>query len=1177
MRKSIWSATGRTLPTTAPAGAPDPSPPQDPSDGFSRGRGPLQRRGTGTGGPAGCKSGSKTPAEHSTTSTSIGGTEDSGTTLGLMAVLSRTVAAVFAACVFVILMPVEMLDRMAARTNPRQGEAEEVAHYWRRAEKWIAGKGPAPLPPWQPPPATEPTTKSESQDDVERGAEEMKPLMPNDKSEERRMTAMEARPAGSWRQKRDQERTEGRCQDTLRPASRDSAAISPEAPTRSRKRSSTHWQGRRRREEAFPCLTTMNLASIPTTWSASSRRPKRARWQRPKEVLPVIMETTDGMSSDQQTHSVHPQPPQRNGLERKVSVKQARRHRKKKAPTLMSSWTPCMTILFTFLMISCSFLMATADDGINQVKYNPMDVTDVEVKVYDCSIPDNGTVHAIDLTETGKCAQQNLEEKFAEPEFVNVTQIMIDLPVPVDVYRCHTVLNKRLNWHGMHSHIYHTEHYIIDQPIYLDKAYCQQAIIDRIIVCGPRHCGGRGSHRLRIPYGRQVTKHWVSRGSFNKLNAYPESFVRDNFQDANDNVTSLIDINKEVVYAIEHSYFTVTLEKLTGSVDLLTNVLTVGSLNVQLEYDLTWVNHAKYGVLAWDKITSNCKNTIGIVGKNKAVVRKLNKVKDGDHSYAGAMVIIEDHEEGRASGMLLTNEQHHCLSATHTCLKSNVPRLLACIGDDEVQEVDPIEKRAVPNALRMELAAGLTYVHLVTKIDAAETAARLWASMCLVFETLAHYARTSLLDRDNYYNLQGMSLGSDKPLNITQQSVVRGSVAFLANCTQKIGLMLATDRCTHQVAVLLKNGNETESRLTFADAVTRQIVASASVSECSSTLPVMHQVDGIWHCFSPEHEICPDWLIPSKLVPNLGRNRGIMLDNVRPIKLTLTEKQKRQVERVTGEQRLGPVIRDRLVGTVITNSEFSQESGYGAALHLGMPLTIEDVGRLTGLVSGQMFFLFKFFGQLYLNVFGVLMVISLLQFAFNSGCRLVLLWKANNWRIGPYLIKAIFAAIFSSAILPALILKEVGAAVNKRLEEDAQRIIPDQNYEECRFEQEVLDEQVAVLREYISENASAENRDRLAEVFKHADRIERRRQKRKEELRKRTKSYKELTDDVKKEHNEIIDAAQQPPPYNPTFQAKRVKKSKPSIKWSGKDFPKHGDKEGEEERDRNEESGEEEE
>ena len=302
-----------------------------------------------------------------------------------------------------------------------------------------------------------------------------------------------------------------------------------------------------------------------------------------------------------------------------------------------------------------------------------------------------------------------------------------------------------------------------------------------------------------------------------------------------------------------------------------------------------------------------------------------------------------------------------------------------------------------------------------------------------------------------------------------------------------------------------------------------------------------------------------------------------MLDNVRPIKLTLTEKQVKQVERVTGEQQLGPVIRDRMVSNVIVNSEFSKDSGYGTALHLGMPLTLEDVGRLTGLVSGQMFFLFKFFGQLYLNVFGVLMVISLLQFMFNSGCRLVLLWKANDWRIGPYLIKAIFAAIFSSAILPALILKEVGKAVNKRLKEDSEKIIPDQNYEECKFEQRITNEEVAVLRDYISERASVEDRDRLAEVFKHADRVERLRQKRRKELRQRTKSYKELTDDVKKEHDVILDDAQQPPPYNPSFPAKGVKKPKPSITWSGEDFPKHGDKEGEEERDRKEESGEEEE
>ena len=109
----------------------------------------------------------------------------------------------------------------------------------------------------------------------------------------------------------------------------------------------------------------------------------------------------------------------------------------------------------TFLMMMSISLMAAstlADDGANSVTYDPKDVTEVRVQVFDCDVPANHTVQAIDLTEAGKCHTENVEEKFDEPEEVDVTQVMVDLPVSVKVYRCSLVLNKYLDWQIGRAH-----------------------------------------------------------------------------------------------------------------------------------------------------------------------------------------------------------------------------------------------------------------------------------------------------------------------------------------------------------------------------------------------------------------------------------------------------------------------------------------------------------------------------------------------------------------------------------------------------------------------------------------------------------------------------------------------------------------------------------------------------
>ena len=94
--------------------------------------------------------------------------------------------------------------------------------------------------------------------------------------------------------------------------------------------------------------------------------------------------------------------------------------------------------------------------------------------------------------------------------------------------------------------------------------------------------------------------------------------------------------------------------------------------------------------------------------------------------------------------------------------------------------------------------------------------------------------------------------------------------------------------------------------------------------------------------------------------------------------LTITPKQLETIRVVCESNEYGDVILTNVVNNALANT-IGVNGGEATGIHFGMPLSKLDIEFLMGSVAGQMFFLFKTFGQFYLHVFAVMILISLCQ------------------------------------------------------------------------------------------------------------------------------------------------------------------------------------------------------
>ena len=753
-----------------------------------------------------------------------------------------------------------------------------------------------------------------------------------------------------------------------------------------------------------------------------------------------------------------------------------------------------MTTLLMAMTISTSIIdpAEAAANGkeylLENREYNPGAIPNITFTAYDCTVSPDGIYSAIDLGKIGTC--KDINHDYEEPtNDTKITMVQTNVPMNINVTGCKMTLNKRVTWHGMSGHIYKSHRFIRDKAIFVPREACLGMLEHRAFVCPSELCLGRPSPLVRIPEDKPGQVTWNTYGSWQDLSAYPESFVPEG--------------HNSLVYAMEEATLDIELTKYTGYVDFSTDILTIPSLNRRLDHDLTYAQFHDIGLLAWKKIRYQCNSTLSRISTNNATIYRLkpeSQEKGADHPLTGAMVIVRDSKEDRSSGMIIKKGRHPCLTQ---CFKTNVRDLLLCIGD--VEGVDDVAERPATSATRINMQAMSTLLYMTNKLDRYELGARMSASTCDLDSRTIGQDLASLLNTRNPYALHGIQLSRQgKRMNLTQAITVRGSVGYLHNCTATAARLVPVSNCTQQIPCEVVDRVTGKPKLAFADPINFHLLDYPTVVACTSGMPVQYHINGARYCHDPEHRSCPAGTEPNVLKPTVSAGTGGILsgDFDGLTGLTITPDQLERIRQVHKTTEHGDVVLTGIVKTVSGNT-LGIAGGEPVGIHLGMPLTRIDIEHLTGSVAGQMFFLFRLLGQFYLHLFGIMIVVSICQYIFNSGYRLYFVWKHNDKRFGLYLLKAFFAVLFSSAVLPGLILVAVGKAVRDRLDEDRQNLISDPDYaaykDRVAFTERSIDNIRALMIEQFQGDRDSEEYKGLIQSLYPAEQLKKLRKRQLEE------------------------------------------------------------------------------
>ena len=712
-----------------------------------------------------------------------------------------------------------------------------------------------------------------------------------------------------------------------------------------------------------------------------------------------------------------------------------------------------LALLFLTVMSSSTRADVKTEYSLEKREYNPRSMPNITFTVYDCTRSPDNVYSGIDLGQIDEC--KDIRHDYEEPTHdTEITLIQSNVPQLVKVARCKLTISKNLAFSGMHGHIYRTTDYVVDKSLYVDRETCFTLVKYRTFTCPTEVCRGRPSHQFKVPLNKTKVVTWYTYGGYDEDSwPIPETFVPEG--------------QTQPVYAIETATLKVTLDEYIGEVDFSNDVLTVPALNKRMDHDLTFSPQDDNGLLVWRKAKYRCNETLSKISTNNATIYKLKKDRlapGADHELSGAMVIIQNKEEDHSSGIVIQPGYHGCLGQCH---RTNVKDLVACVGT--VNGVDDISTRPATSATRINMQAMATLLYMTNRLDMYELSERMHASMCELDRRTIAQDYASILNSRNPYALHGMELAkSGKAVNRTQAITIRGIVGYLHNCTAQVARLVQVSNCTQQIPCEIIDHVTGKPRLAFADPVNFHLLDYPSVIKCTPGLPVQYRINDVYYCHGPEHRSCPSGTSPTVIRPSVGSGAGGILngDIDGMTGLTITPEQLETIREVHENNEHGDVVLTNVVQNVMANT-MNLRGGEPEGIHLGMPLTKLDIDFLTGTVAGQMFFLFRIFGQFYLHVFGIMILLSLAQYIFNSCYRIYYVWIHNEKRIGWYLLKAFLAVLFSSAVLPGLILVAVTKAVRERLDEDKKNVIADPDYtvyrERVAFNERSLDS----LRDFI--------------------------------------------------------------------------------------------------------------
>ena len=801
---------------------------------------------------------------------------------------------------------------------------------------------------------------------------------------------------------------------------------------------------------------------------------ERPRLCRATEATQKAMEETDlnlalmeGVlqSMRQEPCTVHTESEKENDSEIRASLKESRRAGRRRPlvnRTLLFSAPILLSLLCSMMlcstMTSASSESETTDFDLDRREYDPGMLQRVNFTAFDCSKSANDDWKGLDLTQVADCP--SADHDYLDPEDRPIALVMSHVPVPTTIVRCDMKISKTLYEHEgrMHEAATRTRTLYSKKRLSVYGDLCRAMFAVRSWICPANVCGGRTSSPINLKVGQEVTHTWITRGEYVKGYPYPVTYEHENDNGVTVQLTG-----------IEETELNIKIQSYSALLDLETRRIWSEQIKFQSMYELpgSAVTLDDYGTITWEHQKWKCGQQLALITQTSATVRKLVAEKRPGNTkvqyseYSGAMLIIKNVTENRASGLILSENRHPCFDS---CFATNVPKLLICIDPGVVGELDRVESRpaSLATASRINAQAMSTYLELSSSLDLYSLHRRLQEKICDIDIRTIKQDFAFLMNAKSQYALQGLSTGSTEYPTLGGNGtaftvLVRGSTAYFTQCKSENVQVVALPRCSLQIPIVRDNG-----MLSWADAVNHHIIDYPTWVDCDSGLPVQYRINDRYYCHTTNsHRTCPQGTEPVVLRPTVGAVRGVKVEDIPVLGgLTLTDRQLQQIAKMQTDHELGSIILDDIKHKVMENTRSSDEGSRG--IYFATSLTELDFQVISYTVATQMFFLFRFLGETYLNLFGIFMLVSLSKHLIDTAFRIFAIVRIHG--VGWWIFRALWHSLYATTVLPQLILQKAHQAMDDRMQEARDAVFPDE-IRQVREDNELMKAQIKEIRE----------------------------------------------------------------------------------------------------------------
>lgn len=770
-------------------------------------------------------------------------------------------------------------------------------------------------------------------------------------------------------------------------------------------------------------------------------------------------------SMRQEPCTVHTESEKENDSEIRAALKENRRANRRRPSvnrTLLFS-TPTLLSL-VFLMMLCSTTTSASSESeatdfdLDRREYDPGMLQRVNFTAFDCSKSANDNWKGLDLTQVADCP--SADHDYLEPEDRSIALVMSNVPVPVTIFRCDIKISKTLYEHegNMHEATTRTRKLYSKKRLSVYGELCRAMFAVRSWICPSNVCGGRTSSPIDLKVGQEVTHVWITRGAYVKDYPHPVTYEHENDNGVTVQLTG-----------IEETELNIKIQNYSALLDLETRRIWSEQIPFQSTYELQGgaVTVDEYGTLTWEHRKWDCGRQLALITQTSATIRKLVAEKRPGNTkvqyseYSGAMLIIKNATENRASGLILSENRHPCFDS---CFATNVPKLLICIDSGVIGKLDGIESRpsSLATASRINAQAMSTYLELTSSLDLYSLHRRLQEKICDIDIRTIKQDFAFLMNAKSQYALQGLSTGSTEYPTLGGNGtaftvLVRGSTAYFTQCKAENVQVVALPKCSLQIPIVRDNG-----MLSWADAVNHHIIDYPTWVDCDSGLPVQYRINDMYYCHTANsHRTCPQGTEPVVLRPTVGAVRGVKVEDIPVLGgLTLTNRQLQQIAKMQTDHELGSIILDDIKHKVMENTRSHDEGSRG--IYFATSLTELDFQVISYTVATQMFFLFRFLGETYLNLFGIFMLLSLSKHLIDTAFRIFAIVRIHG--VGWWIFRALWHSLYATTVLPHLILQKAHQAMDDRMQEARDAVFPDE-IKQVKEDSELMKAQIKEMRE----------------------------------------------------------------------------------------------------------------